>query len=231
MKRLLFLLALMVAPAYGADLPVKALGPIPVQGCGTYFGLNTQGLAGTITTSIVPGASVVQGEIGAVLGYTCANTANSAFWFVEGTFDAANINGTSTGLNITGPADFMQRAGIGFTQLQSLLNFFPTLGTFSTPSLPVLPAGVTAGPASPYIYAGLHEQDISARFGLGSNTEWLLAPEIGAGARFRLSNSLVADVWAGWQMAQKGVCVGDARGFAGCGSIGNAARVGFSVLY
>jgi hypothetical protein len=217
--------------SHAADMPVKAPGPIPNNGCGTYVGLNTQGLAGTITTSVVPGASVVQGEIGAVLGYTCANTANTAFWLVEGTFDIANVNGNSTGLSLSGPADFMQRGGLGFTQLQSLLNFFPTLGTLSTPSLPVLPAGITAGPASPYIYAGIHEQDISARFGLGSNTEWLLAPEIGTGARFRLSNSLVADVWAGWQLAQKGVCFGNALGNAGCASIGNAARVGFSVLY
>jgi hypothetical protein len=215
--------------AHAADLPAKApaglLAPLPLNGCGYYVGINTMGMAGAMTNTGVPGASVVQGELGATFGYTCANQANSTFWFAEGMFDFANINGQSNGLSLSGPVDLFQRAGFG-TPLANMLNLFPGLGTLSTPSIPVLPPGVTAAPGQAYMYAGVHEQDVSAQFLRQSNTVWLISPEIGIGMRSRLSNAVVADVFAGVQLRSNATCIGGV-----CSGLGNAARVGFSLLY
>jgi hypothetical protein len=227
MKNLLIsCLALISSSALAADLPTKSspLTGIPLAGCATYFGLNTMGMAGSMSNTGVPGASVVQGEIGAQVGYTCTN-ANGNFWFVEGMFDFANINGQSDGLSLSGPLDLFQRGGVG-TPLATMLSYFPALGSLSTPTLPVLPPGVTAAPGVAYLYAGLHEQDVSAQFLATSNKVWLIAPEIGIGMRYRLSNAVVADVFAGWQLRSNGACIGST-----CSGLGNAARVGFSLNY
>jgi opacity protein-like surface antigen len=215
-----------VSAAHAADMPTKAspLTGIPLAGCGTYFGLNTMGMAGAMNNTGVPGASVVQGEIGGQIGYTCTN-ANGNFWFVEGMFDFANINGQSQGLSLSGPVDLFQRAGIG-TPIASMLSLFPTLGTLSTPTLPILPAGVTAGPGVAYLYAGVHEQDVSAQLNAATNRVWSISPEVGVGIRYRLSNAVVADTFVGTQFRGQGVCIGGV-----CSGTGNAVRVGFSLNY
>lgn len=80
----------------------------------------------------------------------------------RGLFDATNLNGSADGLGLSGPVDLFQRVGWG-TPLANMLQLFPSLNNISTPSLPILPTGVTAGPDAPYLYAGIHEQDISAQ--------------------------------------------------------------------
>jgi hypothetical protein len=229
-------LLMLLAPSRAADMPLasiplkaraQALQPIPTNGCGYYVGLNTMGAASAMANNLTPGAQIVQGEFGATLGYTCNTASNAAFWFAEGSFDVTNLNGQANGLSLTGPAHFEQRFGFGATQFGSFLSFFPALGSLSTPSLPVLPAGVTAGPASPYLYGGINEQDISARLGLASNTVWAVSPAMGIGMQYRLSNSLVADTFAGWRMSQDAICIGS----KGCGSIGNGVEVGFILKY
>jgi len=251
MKKLLASLFLLTCiPAMAADLPAKAkqkdiLAPIPLTGCGWYFGINTMGSAGAVSGSPVPGASIVQGEVGGTIGYTCTMAANGTAWFAEANFDVTNANGTNTaGLKLGGPVDLYQRVGVSSPLQNFILLILPGLNNLSTPSLPVLPPGVTAGPGSPYVAAGIHEQDVSAQFvnintgaAYSSNRIWAVSPELDVGILYRLSNSVVADVWAGYQMQSQGACLGPsnavalASGGIGCAGLGNMWRAGLKFQY
>lgn len=208
---------LVITFAHGADLPAKALAPreVPVCGSGFYFGINTMGSAGAVTGSPVPGESIVQGELGATIGYTAtAGGCNPAvplnpFWFVEGRFDWTNLNGAGQGLTLSGPIHLQQRVGYGTPAISTLLSAIPGLGGLSTPSLPILPTGVTATTSIPYLYLAANEQDISAQvLGLSTGKTWEVTPELGVGMWTRLSNSVVVDVNAGYRFQSGGVCFG-----------------------
>lgn len=238
MKKWLLSLALGlsgIVSVHAADLPAKAraLQPalIPATGCGMYWGIHTEGGAGAVSGSPVPGASIIQAEVGGHIGYTCANT-DMSFWFVEANVSAVNANGATNGFSFRGPIDMLQRVGYGNpAAMQFISQLFPGLGSISTPSLPVLPAGVTAGPAAPYVYAGVREQDVSADFlGFDSGKIWAVSPEIGVGMWYRLSNGVVADVSAGYTMRSSGACINSPIGSLGCPGIGDMwrARVGFN---
>lgn len=228
-KRHLFALAAIAAlftPAAAADLTTKAplFAGYPV-GCGFYYGVGTGGSAGAVNGAVV-GTQIVQGELDALVGYTCP-FATDAFWFVEGSIGMSNINGNVNGLALSGPLVAIQRVGAG-SPINRLFN--PFGNSIALPSLPLLPAGVTAGAATPYLFAGLVEQDVSTQIGLaGSSKQWLVAPMIGAGMLTRLNgNGAVIDTWAGWQMNSQSFCPG---GGNTCGKLGNAARVGVSFKY
>lgn len=195
--------------------------------CGAYAGLNTMGVAGAVNGG-PPGASIIQGDIGVTLGYGCPIGNNpGSFWFVEGNFDFANINGNATGLGLTGPAHFEQRAALG-SPISTLLGTFPgnPFGGVAVPSLPVLPAGVTAGTSYPFFFVSLHEQDVSAQFGIAQNREWLFSPGVGIGLETRLSNGVVVDTTAQWKLDSNGVVVGPQKV-----TLGNAAIVGLTLKY
>lgn len=222
---------LAMTSAHAADnLPVKTFASIgsgyPSTKCGMYYGLNSMGSAGAVNGAAV-GTQVVQGDIGVTLGYSCPLSSDGGtFAFVDGMFDFSNLNGNTNGLALSGPATFEQRVGFG-SPISSMLNLFPSLSFPALPSLPTLPSGVTAGPAYPYLFASLHEQDISATVGLGSNKEWLISPGIGIGAKIRLSNNVVFDPFAEWQMRSNSVFVGPVK----AAQLGNLARVGFALEY
>lgn len=221
--------------AHAADMALKApaikdpfLGGYPTTHCGAYYGLNTMGSAGQVTGAATPGTQVVQGDIGVTIGYACPLSADgSTFVFAEGMFDFANLNGSTTGLALSGPATFEQRVALG-SPISNMLSLFPSLNFPALPSLPNLPNGVTAGPQYPYLFVAVHEQDISASLGLASAREWLISPGIGIGMLSRLSNNVVADVFAEWQMQSNSLSLGPV---AGAPHLGNTARVGFSLKY
>jgi hypothetical protein len=220
-------LSLFATAAVAADLPVKASlfgGPYPSARCGMYYGVGTGGSAGAVDGAVV-GTQIVQGELDALVGYTCPLGA-AGFWFVEGSVGFNNVNGSVNGLALSGPLVLMQRAGAG-SPINQLFN--PFNNQLSMPSLPLLPPGVTAGSGTPYLFAGLVEQDISAQVGLDHNKQWLVAPMIGAGLLTRISNGTAIDTWAGWQMNSQSFCPGGAG--SGCGKLGNAGRVGVSFKY
>lgn len=229
--------------ACAADLPVKArdqLQPnlVPVCGAGGYFGINTMGTAGAVSSSPVPGASIVQGELGVTIGYTgtigtCVAGVANPFWFVEGRFDWTNLNGQTQGLSLSGPLHLQQRVGYGNPAISQMLSSIPGLGGFSTPSLPVLPVGVTSTTSVPYLYFAVNEQDVSSQFFMvdgtvfSSNKVWEVSPEIGVGMWNRLSNSVVVDVHAGYQVRTTGACFGG--GLNGtCPGLGNMWTAGVS---
>lgn len=241
MKRLLLasVYSLLAAwPVAAADLALKGrdIAPreVPVCGSGFYFGINTMGSAGAVSGSPVPGASIVQGELGATIGYTSTvGNCNAAlplnpFWFVEGRFDWTNLNGATQGLSLSGPIHLQQRVGYGTPAISSMLSAIPGLGSISTPSLPVLPTGVTSLTSIPYLYLAVNEQDVSSQFvGFATGRAWEVSPEIGIGMWTRLSNNVVVDVNAGYQIQTSGACFGG--GLSGiCPGLGNMWKAGVS---
>ncbi len=233
MKKLLVIVGalLCASAAFAADLAplstkARVASGYPSTRCGIYYGLGTGGSSVAVNGGIV-GEQIAQGELDAILGYTCPIGA-AGFWFVEGSVGFNNVNGTVNGLALGGPLVLMQRIG-GGSPINGLFN--PFGNSISLPSLPALPNGVTAGPANGYFFAGVVEQDISGHFvGLptGSKT-WVIAPLIGIGMLTRLSDGVVVDTWAGWQMASNSVCLGAGKSL--CGKEGNGARVGVSFKY
>lgn len=224
---LLPLLAVLSSPVQAADVPTKARPNVfagyAAGSCGMFLGLNTMGGAGSLTGTTVPGASVIQGDIGGTIGYGCPiGTTAGSFWFLQGNFDIANMNGSANGLSLTGPAHFEQQLAIG-GPLSSMLNLFPSIsGGLSVPSLPALPGGVTTGPQYPFLFASLHEQDVSAQLpaALAQGREWLISPGLGIGLESRLSNGVVADVSAQWILQSNGLALGPEKvGFGNAGLV------------
>jgi hypothetical protein len=229
--RSLPLLALLLLPtwAQAADLPLKAPAYSPPgypSGCGFYYGLNALASAAPLVDAPV-GVSTIGGDVGGTLGYTCNISNSTAFWFVEGMLDAQNLNGNANGLSFGGPLHIEQRVGFGGPILQ-LLNVLPNLNLPSVPSLPTLPSGITAGPSMGYIYGAVNEDDVSAQFGLGTAHEWLISPEVGLGILDRLSNNVVADVWAGARMETNSFCLG---GTGACPKLGTGVVTGIAFKY
>lgn len=222
--------ALMAGAAGAADIPTKARPDLfagyAAGKCGMFYGINTMGVAGALNGG-PPGASIVQGDVGITLGYGCPGASPGTFWFAEGNFDFANINGSATGLSLTGPAHFEQRVGFG-GPLSGMLNVIG-LGSnngLSTPSLPLLPPGVTAGTSYPFFFVALHEQDVSAMVGDARNRDWLISPGIGVGLETRLSNAVVVDTWAQWKLDSNALSVGPNKV-----NLGNAAVAGVTLKY
>lgn len=229
LSRLLFAAAMLAAPAaHAADLATKApllSAGFPTTKCGLYYGLGTGGSSGQVNDAAI-GTRIVQGELDAILGYSCPFGA-AGFWFVEASAGINNVNGSVNGLALSGPVVLMQRAGAG-SPINALFN--PFGNSLALPSLPLLPAGVTAGAATPYVFAGMVEQDVGTQISPAAHThQWLVAPMLGAGMLTRLNgNASVIDTWAGWQMNSQSFCPG---GGSACGKLGNAVRVGVSFKY
>jgi len=230
------------APAQAASLtqPSSALAalngvlanPYTLTACGGYFGVNTIGSTNSVSGNVAPGTQVVQGGIGGTVGYGCPiNASTGSFWFAEAMVDVENLNGASNGLSLSGPVSFTERFGAG-TPLNQLLGLLLPSGTSAPaiPSLPLLPNGITTGPAAPYAYVALHQKDISLSNGLSSNREWLLSWGVGLGLRYRLSNGVVADTFAEYDANTSSICVGPLGGSA-CAKPGQGAQVGLAFLY
>ena len=222
-----------IAPAFAADIVTKAVpttnpfaGPYPTSGSGFYYGLNAVGSASQITSSTASGAAAIGGAIGGTIGYTWVSSP-STFAFVEGIFDFQNLNGGTAGLSLTGPAHLEQRVGFGSPLQQFLGSFINSSQLPAVPGIPVLPPGVTAGPQNGYFYAALNEDDVSASVGALSNREWLISPEFGVGMQSRLSNNVMADVWAGIKLSTNGICLGSIA----CPKLGAGPVAGVSFKY
>jgi hypothetical protein len=219
-KFLVAIMALIAAPAIAADLPIKApaaavFSGYPYTSCGVYFGIDTQLVSG----------SASQGEIGALIGYSCP-LGPQAFWFAEGIFNFANLNSTQNGINLDGPASFEQRLAVG-TPINNVLNVFPSLG-LTLPTLPILPSGVTVTTSHPYMFVAFHEQDIGVSSGLGSFREFEFSPGAGIGVLNQLSNGVALDVFAEVQFLDKAFCAPVA---GGCNSVGTLGRAGLALKY
>lgn len=232
-------LILASAAAHAADLPMRALSnpfanPYDLGHCGAYFGINsTLTSTGVNGSGVAPGTDVQQGAIGGTLGYGCPinGSASGAFWFAEALADFTNLNGNTNGLSLAGPTSFTERFGVG-SPLTSMVGSLLPSGTQSpaVPNLPALPNGITAGAGNPYLFVALHQNDISAQFGLAQNREWLFSYGAGIGLRYRLSNGVVADTFAEYKTATNSLCVGP-LGNSACAKIGSGVQAGVQFLY
>jgi hypothetical protein len=203
--------------------------------CGGYFGVNTIGLAGSVNgANVQPGTQVVQAGAGGVVGYGCPiNADTGSFYFGEVMADITNFNGSTPGLNFSGPVSFTERFGVGSPLTNMISSLWNVNGNQApaVPNLPTLPNGVTAGPGSPYAFVALHEYDVSLYDGLQKNQQWLITTGIGLGILYRLSNQVVADVFAEYQFASfNSICVGP-LGSAGCDKFGSKIMVGTQLKY
>jgi hypothetical protein len=221
------LAALFCTSVLAADLPTKAAAYVgyPTTN-GFYYGIGTGGNAGAVSGGAI-GTQIVQGELDAIIGYT-GKFAGNAFWFAEMQGGFSNLNGNSNGFSLSGPGVFVERVGVG-SPINNLLNILPSFNFPSVPTLPVLPAGITASPGNLYLFAGLVEQDFGILTASATGHNWVLSPLIGTGILTRLSNNVVLDTWAGWQMtATNSVCLGGDRQ---CVKPGNMIRIGTSLKY
>jgi hypothetical protein len=221
---------LAITPSIAGDLATKAppllAAGYPTAKCGFYYGIGTGGNAGAVNGAAV-GTQIVQGDLDALIGYTCP-FAQAAFWFMEGSFGFANLNGNTNGFALSGPLVAIERVGVGSPLNGMLGSFIPGSNNLALPSLPLLPANLTTSPGNGYLFAGLVEQDIGAQIAALSGHQWVIAPMLGAGLLTRVSNGSVIDTWAGWQMNSNSFCPG---GGSACGRLGNMARVGVSIKY
>lgn len=224
---LVFALALIAAPALAADLPVKALPyAYPTTKCGIYYGVNTLGSAAAVENAAI-GTQTVQGAIGLTLGYTCP--VGGGYWFVDGMFDFANLNGSTNGLALSGPAQFEQRFGFG-APIPLILSLIPGLAALqnAVPSLIPLPAGTTVVTSSPYLFGSIHEDDTGVSAGFAANKAYLISAGFGIGTKTRLSNGVVFDPFAEYVLPSSELCVGIA---GGCFKRGSGIRVGAALEF
>jgi len=226
---LLAFLALLgiAAPALSADLPAtkaiaNAVYNYPTTKCGLYYGINTMGSTGSVDGAAV-GTQVVQGDIGLTLGYTCP--AGAGYWFMDGSADFANLNGSQNGLSLSGPAMFVERFGFG-APVNEIIAMVPGLASLqnAVPSLIPLPSGVAVVTSNPYLFGAVHETDVSLANGLGSNREWLVSTGIGIGNKTRLSNGVVFDPFVEYVLPGSKLCIGPLAGQ--CYQPGNQVNVG-----
>lgn len=222
--------ALLGSSAFAADLPAKAqtgFATYPV-GCGMYYGVNTMGETSAVTNAAV-GTQFVQGAIGLTLGYTCPMGANGGYWFADGMFDFANLNGGSNGFALSGPAQFEQRFGVG-APVNLIMSLIPGLSSLqnAVPSLIPLPTGVNVVTSFPYLFAGLHEDDVGVSNGFVNNRQYLISTGFGLGNKIRLSNGAVFDPYAEYILPSSQMCIGIT---VGCVKRGAAVRVGAALEF
>lgn len=209
--------AITKAPAYVSGYPTR---------CGAYYGIGTGGNSGAVTGGVV-GAQIVQGDLDALIGYTCPFAGN-AFWAVEVQAGFSNLNGSSNGLALSGPGLFMERAMVGSPIQNYIAGILPNLNLPALPSLPSTPGATPSASPVSYAFAGLVEQDFGAQVGNATGHDWLLAPILGLGLLTRYSNNMMVDTWAGWQLnATNSMCLATGT----CIKPGNMARIGVSLKY
>jgi hypothetical protein len=223
--------AILATSAVAADLPTKApptgYATYPL-GCGLYYGVNTMGETSAVQNAAV-GTQFVQGAIGLTLGYTCSMGASGGFWFADGMFDFANLNGSSNGLALTGPAQFEQRFGFG-APINILMTLIPGLSTLQNaqPALIPLPPGVTVVTSFPYLFGSIHEDDVGISNGFVANKQYLISAGFGLGTKVRWSNGIVFDPFAEYILPSSQMCIGIT---GGCVKRGAAVRVGAALEF
>lgn len=221
---------LLGSSALAADLPVKAqtgFATYPV-GCGMYYGVNTMGETAAVNNAAV-GTQFVQGAVGLTLGYTCPVGASGGYWFADGMFDFANLNGSANGLALSGPAMFEQRFGFG-APVSMIISLVPGLSSLQSalPSLIPLPTGVTVNTSFPYLFGSVHEDDVGVSNGFASNKQYLISAGFGLGTKTRLSNGVVFDPFVEYILPSTQMCIGIT---GQCTQRGSAVRVGAALEF
>jgi hypothetical protein len=217
---------LLIAGAAGAaDLPggpiVKAPAVGYPVGSGLYYGLAAIGDAGSVQGAPV-GTTLLKGGGGLVIGYTWPVSGSFMFaeaaGYIENINSGAGVNAVGTnpvGFSLSGPVKFQETIGFGADGLlQTISGLAPFSGVKpAMPSLPLLPAGVTALDQHMYFHVSAEQADVTAQFvtptvGMLSNREWTFRAGGGVGLLNRLSNSTVIDVRTTVYADSTEICVG-----------------------
>ena len=247
-KLTMALLASAIAwPALGADVAVKkALRPnvlLTYQGCGTYVGLGTFGEVdrASITGTAGPAmsADIAGAALSISLGYMCGN--GPSWWALDAAVDWFNVGGSNVQGNII-PASV--NAQWGFTQrvlyggpLASVLNILPNLSTVF-PALPV-PTVPVVGTVHPYVFAAVHEKDVSASYMAMSGKVWRVQAGLGVGAKQQLgavqgnpaASQVTVDYYAEYLIPGSGITIGNVGPVSASANTGAGARIGMSLEY
>ena len=223
------LAAAFLSPAAAADLPVKAPAAAPAFAyptSGLYFGANAAVDAGSATTvQGIASSALYGGDIGVTAGYT--RPLWGTWVAVEGLFDLSTLQSGSSGataaavLSANRSADFEQRfmVGVPASTLSQLLNY---LGI--NDALPSV-TGVVSQPL-PYVFASLHEQDVSFQLGNALGKNWAFSWGLGGGMINKLPNGAVIDTWLEYRNGTNALLIGPAPLLSA--QIGNSIKVGVS---
>src|SRR5882762_10281088 len=192
---MLLLASACAGPALGADLSVKAPAPRVLStysGSGFYFGLGTFGEVDRANVTGTQGQAMSADIAGAAASLVVGNMwGNGTNWkAVDASCDYFNIGRSNVQGNFI-PASVNTQ--IGFTQLfllggplAGVLSLLPNLGTLF-PVLPPAPQPVT-GTFHPYLFAAVHEKDISASYLAATGKVWKVQAGLGIGAKQQLGN-------------------------------------------
>lgn len=234
-------LAMFVVPAMAADLavlPMKARQPIlfTYSGSGVYLGIGTYGEVDKAKIVTPLGLEQVNGfaaggAVSAVAGYMWGN--GTTWSAVEGMVSYQNIGAdAAAGGSISSRFGFTERVLFG-GPITSVLGLLPNLSTV----FPVLPNPIASTTTHPYIFAAVHQDDVSADFGLGNAKVWRIRGGLGAGLKQQLGSTapnpaasqVTADIWAEYLMPGSGIVVGAPNGVKA--NQGSGARVGITLEY
>lgn len=218
MRRLLLLTAALVviaAPAYAADMAVKATPPLtsayPYSTAGLYWGVTTFASQTAVNVN-APGANAGQatidgGSIGVLGGYSMPINGGAGFAAFEASVSAQNINGSTQqaagSLALKGPYRVEGVAKIGMP-CSNILSYFPSLG-ITLPTLPGVPAGLTATNCHAYVGGGAAGEDISATLNMNgggsisSGQEWSASGVLKFGQIWQLSSGAAVDTFVEYE--------------------------------
>jgi hypothetical protein len=215
MNRLLAALSIFLTlsgSALAADLPVALPAKAPAfavypVGNGWFYGVSASGFGGTAAASNAQGGTVMGGRFGIDGGYT--GTFGSTFYFIEASMSAQAVNGASAQLPITAAVNFEERFAVGvpYDTWNKVLAMVPGLSSVSMPTVPSL-GGYTTGANSPYVFAALYQDDVSASVGTQAGRAWLVSYGAGVGNLNRLTNGMVLDTSIEWKHQAGGMLVG-----------------------
>lgn len=240
-KAIVIAATLFAAPAFAADLPVKAPASslfnstYPYQSSGIFFGAYTAGTGGSVSAN-VPGVGAASlttttAAVGGTVGYAWGQRGSPVSYTIEADFGVTNFNGNAQGLSLQGPLEFEQRITV-FTPFSNLTNLLPNIpNIFGTvPPFPPLQPGVTASNLQIGFAAGIKEKDISTSFaGLSANKVYRIEPAIRLVAMEQLSNGTALRAYVETAFPDKSKVFGPVPNSSVV--LGTEVTAGFAVLF
>lgn len=236
--------ALACSSAYAADMlpaPVAAKPRIldTYQGSGWYYGAHT--FAENQKTTVDPslgGAYTVGGAAGLTLGYMWG--ANGVSWqALDFMVSYKNVDGSipaaSDPVKLDSRWSFTQRFKFGGSPAV-LTALLPNTGTLF-PALPAPPVG-GVGTTHPYLFAAVHEDDVSESAGVPIGRAWRIKGGFGLGIMQQLGRTqnnpngahVVMDLWAEYIPPSSVITFGLPSDFIKLRS-GRETRIGAAILF
>lgn len=213
MRRFFFILSfsllMLAAPAFAADLPVKAPKSSFLtypETSGWFWGVSASGFGGTETSTVGTNGTMFGGKFGFDFGYT--GVLGGTMYFVEQSFSAQAVSGSPS--LISAAFSMEQRFAVGVPQ--NLFQQWLQLTGLNSVSMPtvggVQPPGTTLVSSAPYASIQLYEDDVSLQLGNLTGKSWLFSYGVGAGILNRLNNGWVLDTSIEWKHAATGILIG-----------------------